>query len=52
MNDQLMHGPEHMDNLFGVLFQQGVIALVSDIEGMFHQVKVDPKDYEALRFLW
>ena len=49
-----MHGPDLTNNLFGVLnrFRQEAIALVSDIEGMFHQVKVDPKDYDALRFLW
>ena len=54
LNDQLMHGPDRTNNLFGVLnrFRQEAIALVSDIEGMFHQVKVDPKDYDALRFLW
>ena len=54
MNDQLMHGPDLTNNLFGVLnrFRQEAIALVSDIEGMFHQVKVDPKDFDALRFLW
>ena len=49
-----MHGPDLTNNLFGVLnrLRQEAIALVSDIEGMFHQVKVDPKDYDALRFLW
>ena len=54
LNDQLMHGPDLTNNLFGVLnrFRQEAIALVSDIEGMFHQVKVAPKDYDALRFLW
>ncbi|XP_067045816.1 uncharacterized protein [Acropora muricata] len=54
LNDQLMHGPDLTNNLFGVLnrFRQEAIALVSDIEGMFHQVKVDTKDYDALRFLW
>ena len=54
LNDQLMHDPDLTNNLFGVLnrFRQEAIALVSDIEGMFHQVKVDPKDYDALRFLW
>lgn len=53
LNDQLMHGPDLTNNLFGVLnrFRQEAIALVSDIEGMFHQVNVDPKDYDALRFL-
>ena len=54
LNHQLMHGPDLTNNLFGVLnrFRQAAIALVSDIEGMFHQIKVDPKDYDALRFLW
>ena len=54
LSDQLMHGPDLTNNLFGGLnrFRQAAIALVSDIEGMFHQIKVDPKDYDALRFLW
>ena len=54
LNDQLMHGPDLPNNLFGVLnrFRQEAIALVLDIESMFHQVKVDPKDYDALCFLW
>ena len=38
----------------GVLlrFRQEPIALMSDIKQMFHQVKVDPKDIDAFRFLW
>ena len=54
LNDQLMHGPDLTNNLFGVLnrLRQEAIALVLYIEGMFHQVKVDLKDYDALRFLW
>ena len=28
------------------------IALVSDIEAMFHQVRVKPHDRDLLRFLW
>ena len=54
LNDQLLHGPDLTNNLFGVLegFRQDPIALVSDIEAMFHQVKVNPKDADALRFLW
>ena len=52
LNDQLLHGPDLTNNLFGVLqrFRQESVALVSDIEGMFHQVKVDPQDSDALRF--
>ena len=54
LNDQLLHGPDLTNNLFGVLnrFRQESIALVSDIEAMFHQVRVDPRDHDALRFLW
>ena len=54
LNDQLMQGPDFTNNLFGVLnrYREESIALVSDIEAMFHQVRVDPNDYDALRLLW
>ncbi|KAL9952797.1 hypothetical protein ACROYT_G040105 [Oculina patagonica] len=54
LNDQLLHGPDLTNCLFGVLvrFLQETIALSSDIEAMFHQVNVDPNDFDALRFLW
>ena len=54
LNDQLLSGPDLTNSLFGVLvrFRQEPIALSSDIEAMFHQVMVDPKDVDALRFLW
>ncbi|XP_068735428.1 uncharacterized protein [Montipora capricornis] len=54
LNDQLLHGPDLTNSLFGVLqrFRQEPVALVSGLEAMFHQVKVDPLDSDALRFLW
>jgi len=54
LNDQLLSGPDLTNSLFGVLvrFRQEPVALSSDIEAMFHQVLVDPKDVDALRFLW
>jgi len=54
LNDQLLSGPDLSNNLFGVLvrFRQEPVALSSDIEAMFHQVMVDAKDVDALRFLW
>ena len=35
-----------------IRFCQEPISMVADIEGMFHQVQVAPKDCQALRFLW
>ena len=54
LNDQLLQGPDLTNNLAGVLlrFRQEPIALMSDIERMFHQVLVAPDDCHALRFLW
>ena len=54
LNDQLLQGPDLTNKLIGVLlrFRQERIALTSDVEAMFHQVRVDPKDCNALRFLW
>ena len=54
LNDALMRGPDLLNNLVGVLtrFRLYPIAMVSDIEKMFHQVKVKASDRNFLRFLW
>ncbi|XP_068738151.1 uncharacterized protein, partial [Montipora capricornis] len=54
LNDQLLQGPDLTSNLTGVLlrFRQEPIALVADVEQMFHQVRVKPEDCDILRFLW
>lgn len=54
LNKQVMQGPDLMNDLLGILirFREGRIALSADIEAMFHQVLVDPRDRDALRFLW
>ena len=54
LNDQLFSGPDLVNSLVGVLmrFREERIAIAADIEAMFHQVKVDPIDHDALRFLW
>ena len=54
LNSQLLQGPDMTNSLIGVLtrFRQEPIALTADIEAMFLQVKVDPKDINVLRFLW
>lgn len=54
LNQELLQGPDLMNDLSGVLmrFRQHPVALSADIEAMFHQVRVTPKDTDALRFLW
>nr|CAB3263157.1 uncharacterized protein LOC104265735 [Phallusia mammillata] len=54
INDKLMKGPDLVNNLVGVLarFRKDRVAVVADIEAMFHQVSVAPRDRDALRFLW
>nr|CAB3263160.1 uncharacterized protein LOC104265735 [Phallusia mammillata] len=54
LNDALMSGPDLMNNLVGVLtrFRKEPVAVVSDIESMFHQIRVRPEDTASLRFLW
>ena len=41
-------------SLVGVLtrFREGPVTMMVDIEAMFHQVRVQPEDCDALRFLW
>ena len=54
LNQLLVQGPDLTNLLTGVLtrFREKKVALVSDIKSMFHQVKVDPQDKNAFKFLW
>ena len=54
LNQQLLHVPEFTNPLVGVLtrFRQETTSIAVDIEGMFHLVYVDQKDFDVLRFLW
>ena len=54
LNDLLCTGPDLSSNLIGVLlrFRKYPIAVVADIEAMFHQVWVSSSDRQCLRFLW
>ena len=54
LKDQLLQGPDLTNSLVGVLsrFREDHLALMSDVEAKFHQVRVRPSDCDALRFLW
>ena len=51
---QLLQGPDLTNSLLGVLcrFHQEPVAFACNIEGMFHQVKVNEEHRDYLRFLW
>ncbi len=54
LNQQLLQGPDLTSSLVGVLmrFRQETVAVMADVEGMFHQVRVSDEDTDLLRFLW
>ena len=54
LNDQVLSGPDLTNCMIGILlrFRQEPIAIMADIESMFHQVSVNPNDRDVLRFLW
>ena len=54
LNKNLLQGPDYTNSLVGVLlrFREENVALVGDIESMFHQMKVRPEDQDSLRFRW
>ena len=53
LNDHLYTGPDILNSLIGILmrFRQEKIAVVGDVEAMYHRVKVYKEDEEFLRFL-
>ncbi|XP_023815425.1 uncharacterized protein LOC111948165 isoform X1 [Oryzias latipes] len=54
LNDHLLTGPELTNSLIGVLcrFRKGPVAVMCDIERMFHQFHVRAEHQDYLRFLW
>ena len=54
LNNQLLPGPDLLNSLVGVLcrFRREAVAVVSDVEGMFNQVRTKPGDHRYLKFLW
>ena len=54
LNDQLLVGPDLMNNLVGVLcrFRTDFISFMCDIQGMFQQFRVNYEHRNYLRFFW
>ena len=54
LNNELFQGPDLTNNLVGVLirFRQEPVAVMADVQSMFHQVRVPVADRDLLRFLW
>ncbi|KAL2092899.1 hypothetical protein ACEWY4_012697 [Coilia grayii] len=54
LNEHLLKGPYLTNSLVGVLgrFRKGQVAIICDVERMFHQFHVTQEDQDYLRFLW
>ncbi|XP_066499342.1 uncharacterized protein [Hoplias malabaricus] len=54
LNDHLLTGPDLTNRLNGVLcrFRKHPIAVMCDVEKMFHRFHVSEEDRDYLRFLW
>lgn len=54
LNHVLLQGPNFTSALLGVLlrYREDLVAVMGDIQAMFHQVKVAEEDRDFLRFLW
>ena len=54
LNNNVLSGIDLLNNLVSVItkFRNGKPFIICDIEKMFHQVFVDPKDVDSLGFPW
>ena len=54
LNECLYKGPQLTPLVFDILlrFRTSVIALTTDIEKAFLQIRINPNDMDYLRFLW
>lgn len=54
LNRHLLQGSDLTNSLVGILcrFRQDKVAVTCDIEGMFHQVRVNEERRDNPRFLW
>ena len=54
LRKNLLRGLDHLYSLFAILlrFHRDKLAVMSDIEQMYHQVNLKESDQDALRFVW
>lgn len=54
LNDYLLQGPDMLNSLIGILlrFREKPVALMADVERMFHQFRIPLADRDYVRFLW
>ncbi|XP_043206456.1 uncharacterized protein LOC122372869 [Amphibalanus amphitrite] len=54
LNEELLTGPDLLQELPAILmrFREKSVAIVGDIDQMFHQVRIQQSDRPALSFLW
>ena len=54
LNKNVLQGPDLTCKLLGVLlrFREYQVAIMGDVEAMYHQVRVSQRHRNALRFLW
>ncbi|XP_074649031.1 uncharacterized protein LOC141904344 [Tubulanus polymorphus] len=54
LNSKLLTGPDLLQSLPGILlrFRENPVAMMADVEKMYHQVRVAVDDQPALSFLW
>ena len=53
LNNNVLQGPDLTNSLVGVLcrFRQENVAIVADVEAIYHQVSVNPNDTDALKLM-
>ena len=54
LNSELLQGPDMTNRLYGILlrWRKEEIAVMADVEAMFHQVNVPSDDRDMLRYIW
>ena len=54
LNEKLLKGPDYLNMLIGIFlrFWWETYGVISDIEQMYHQIKIAENNQDAFRFVW